>query len=70
MEQTKDMELQLLQEENSKKLSRCSIATLRFEKAISEWEIDIDSYNQEQQIENEIEEQKFDESHCTPFLQF
>lgn len=62
MEKLTEMELQQLQEENSKKLKRCSIANLEFEKAVREWEIDIDEYNKEQQAENERMDQKFDDT--------
>lgn len=62
MKTLNEKELQLLQEENSKKLKRCSIANLEFEKAVREWEIDIDEYNKEQQAENERMEQKFDDT--------
>ncbi len=62
MKTLNEKELQQLQEENSKKLKRCSIANLEFEKAVREWEIDIDEYNKEQQAENERMGQKFDET--------
>lgn len=70
MKTLNEKELQLLQEENSKKLKRCSIANLEFEKAVREWEIDIDEYNKEQQAENERMEQKFgdDTNYILSFL--
>lgn len=62
MKKITEKELQLLQEENSRKLKRGAIATLEFEKAIREWEIDLEAFNKQQQAENERLEQKIDDT--------
>ena len=59
MEKTKEQELQLLQQENEKKLRDGSVANLENEKAIREWEFDLEAYYYERKAEMDREEMKF-----------
>lgn len=59
MEKTKEQELQLLQMENEKKLRDGSVANLKSEKAIREWEFDLEAYYYEKKADMDREEMKF-----------
>lgn len=59
MKKTKEQELQLLQMENEKKLRDGSVANLKSEKAIREWEIDLEAYYYEKKADMDREEMKF-----------